>query len=314
MIFFSHARTAFKYSIKSLDYHSNSVVLLPDLNCDTLIDCQSDLNIKFIFYKVKFNFEPDWTDIKTKINSDTLALLVVNYFGIPNAIKKAVDFCSNNKLILIEDNSHGFKGFLDNKELGSYGDFGISSPRKHLPIKYGGTLHSKNSIKLDNYKLKKNPNGIYNKINFSLTNQYPNFKFIIKKLLTKQPDYYLDKSEDKIQDFLLDNYSYNIIKTTNWDSLKNYKYENYLKWNLFAKNNYLTPAINHNFQDINPWCFPVIIKSNLVSSKWLDWSWANNIISFTWPTLPSQIKKSSDAYKISNSLLCFSTYFSPKNY
>ena len=85
-MFFSHARTAFKFAIKSIDYKKNSQILLPDLNCDSLIHCESDLNIKFIFYKVDLNFQPDWIDIKSKINNHTTAMLVVNYFGIPNSI------------------------------------------------------------------------------------------------------------------------------------------------------------------------------------------------------------------------------------
>ena len=313
MFFFSHSRTAFKYSLKSLKEKEKNEVLIPDLNCDTITHCKNDTDHKFIFYRVDRNFEPLWEDIKLKINSKTVALMVVNYFGIPNSIIKAKEFCISNKILLIEDNSHGYKGSLENIELGNFGDFGFSSPRKHLPMKYGGILHTKIPFDLNSFNLPKNNNEIKNKINFHLSYNYPNIKSILRKLFFKQPNYFPDKPEAIIDDFILDDYSINVIKKTNWNILKSYKYENYLEWENFAKKKSLAPAISHNFKDINPWCFPIITNSKTDLTSWLDWAWKKNIIAFTWPTLPREIHEKSDAFQISKSLLCFSTYFSPKN-
>ena len=117
MFFFSHSRTAFKYTLKYLKPNKNDEVLIPDLNCDTITHCERDLGLNFIFYKVDKNFHPIWSDVNSKINKKTIAFMIVNYFGIPISILKAKELCLSKRIILIEDNSHGYKGFLENTEL-----------------------------------------------------------------------------------------------------------------------------------------------------------------------------------------------------
>ena len=93
-------------------------------------------------------------------------------------------------------------------------------------MKYGGVLHTKIPFDLNSFNLPKNNNEIKNKINFHLSYNYPNIKSILRKLFFKQPNYFPDKPEAIIDDFILDDYSINIIKKTNWNILKSYKYEN----------------------------------------------------------------------------------------
>ena len=64
-----------------------------------------------------------------------------HYFGQSQYIYSILDFCESNKIILIEDNAHGFGGRYDGKLLGSFGDIGISSPRKQLNQNCGGLLY-----------------------------------------------------------------------------------------------------------------------------------------------------------------------------
>src|SRR5207253_7011257 len=70
-------------------------------------------------------------------------IMMVHYFGIPQDINRFIEFAAHNKLFLIEDNSHGYGSSYDNKPLGTFGDIGISSPRKSLPILNGGMLYLK---------------------------------------------------------------------------------------------------------------------------------------------------------------------------
>ena len=174
-----------------------------------------------------------------------------------------------------------------------------------------GFLHSKKSININKYNLNKISNNITDKFNFKLSYNFPNFKFFLRKTFFNKPDYFPTNLESKVNDFLLDEFSKKIILDTNWDNLRNIKFENYLKWDFFAKKHNLTCAISHNFNNINPWCYPILINSKKELLNWLDWAWTNNIIAYTWPTLPYKINSKSDAYKISKSLVCFSTYFSP---
>ena len=57
---------------------------------------------------------------------------MVHYFGQPQDISRFQQFCKQNDLILIDNNAHGHGGDIDGNLLGTFGEFGISSPRKNL--------------------------------------------------------------------------------------------------------------------------------------------------------------------------------------
>ena len=50
MHYFSHARTAFKYGIKSLGMVKNDEILMPEYICDVLIHPLKQLGIKPVFF------------------------------------------------------------------------------------------------------------------------------------------------------------------------------------------------------------------------------------------------------------------------
>ena len=66
--YFSHARTALKYGLKSLDLKDKDEILVPDYICEAMLHPLNDLKLKFSFYKIKFDFNPNINDLKKKIN------------------------------------------------------------------------------------------------------------------------------------------------------------------------------------------------------------------------------------------------------
>ena len=312
-IFFCHARSGFKIALSSYNFSPETEILVPDFNCESMFHCERDLKIKFITFKMNLDLTINWIDLKKKLNIKSKVLLFVNYFGVPNEIEKLLEFSKKNNLILIEDNSHGYKGKFNNIELGRFGDIGISSPRKHIPLKNGGVLYSKKKIDFIMNKLPTNKILIRDKLNFQISYNLPNVKSILRKIITKPINFRNSiSSEDYFEDFLLDEYSKKLITSKiDWDKIVSLKFENFKKWEHFAKKNSLFPLFNSYTNDINPWCFPVLIPNNSEINKWLNWGWKNKKIIFTWPSMSKNISKSSDAYKLSNSLLCFSTYSNP---
>lgn len=137
-IFFSHARTAFKFGLLNVKISENDTILVPDYNCDVILHSLFDLKIKPIYYKINDDFSIDIENLKNSINKNTKALLIVHYFGKTQNLKKISEFCTQNNLYLIEDNAHGFGSKVNGKLVGTFGDFGFSSPRKFLPIISGG--------------------------------------------------------------------------------------------------------------------------------------------------------------------------------
>jgi len=178
--FFSHSRSALKfYFDKILDKNQTYEILIPDYICETVPSTLKLIkNLKIKYYKINLNLRIDWSDIVNQLNKNTKFFLIVNYFGIPNDLIDAVNFCKEKNLLLIEDNTHGFNGYLNNTKLGHFGDIGISSPRKHIPLNYGGVLYSNIHLNFPDKVLYKT--NFIQKVKFIINN---NFVIIKNKLI-----------------------------------------------------------------------------------------------------------------------------------
>ena len=81
-------------------------------------------------YDVDYNLSPNWDNLYKIDTSSVFGIIMIHYFGQPQDIKKFQNYCRSNDIYLIEDNAHGFGGTINDKCLGTFGDIGISSPRK----------------------------------------------------------------------------------------------------------------------------------------------------------------------------------------
>ena len=306
--YFSHARTALKYGIKSFDI--NKCILVPDFICDVVSDTIKETNI-VIFYKTFNNFKPDWNYLNKLVSDNNCSsIIMVNYFGIPQDIEKFIDFCEKYKLCLIEDNAHGFGGKYQDKLLGDIGDISISSPRKLLNIYSGGILKINNEkyklekIYLDNFPVTK-----LNKLRKNNKFKFNYMKKFAKNYIFSRPSYEkLNTSESKIKDHNIDSYSKIIIKETRIDTKK--RVDKFNIWQSFFKKNNLIPVFEdlQNYE-LNPWCCPAYVENYKDSSYWFDWGWRNNIFIFSWPNLPDEHLNNSKIIDRRRKLICFSTNF-----
>ena len=122
---FSHGRTALKYGLITLGLKQNDVVLIPEFICDVVVNPFIELGIQYDFYEVNDFLEPEWKNIKSKLTSNTKALMMVHYFGQPQDIGSFQKFCKENNLFLIEDNAHGNGASFNGKMLGTFWDIGF---------------------------------------------------------------------------------------------------------------------------------------------------------------------------------------------
>jgi dTDP-4-amino-4,6-dideoxygalactose transaminase len=108
------------------------------------------------------------------INKKTKAICVVHYAGYPADILKIKSIAKKNNLILIEDCAHAIGAKVNNKFVGSFGDFSIFSfqAAKHITTIDGGILVIKNKNYLQKAKqirwfgLKKNISREKNRIKY----------------------------------------------------------------------------------------------------------------------------------------------------
>ena len=242
--YYSHGRTAFKMGLQYLKLKKNDKILMPNYICDVLLDPLNDLEIKPIFYKIKKDFTCDFKNIEKKFNNSVKALLLVNYFGFEERKQRYLSFCKQKKIYLIEDSCHSFDlNFKRNKQLS---DFVFYSPKKIVSNLYsGGILRIKNfkgNDEILNKKLIFYRIGLYEFINSFFENNFLVFKRFLKYKFFKKPEFSKlnsIKSKKIHKDFLIDDFSKNILEKKKFNKLQK-RLKNYTIWkNLCKKTNLL---------------------------------------------------------------------------
>lgn len=95
------------------------------------------------YYACDRALRPDIDGIEDALDSGTLAVMFVHYFGQPQRredIDAIDERCREYGAYTIDDNAHAPLSTLDGQLLGTFGDIGITSLRKILPIPNGAAL------------------------------------------------------------------------------------------------------------------------------------------------------------------------------
>lgn len=310
--FFSHARTALKYGLISLNIKPGEEVLIPDFVCEVVLHPLDDLGIKACYYTLYSDMSPDWGILEKLVNDKTKAILMVQYFGQPQDISKFKFFCKRHSLALIEDNAHGYGAQYEDQLLGTFGDIGIASPRKFHDIISGGILFQNNDILLTPQinHIKDFPTKINHKIFKFFSKKFPRLKRYLKRKIQSRPIYEdpLLFREPKIDDFRIDQDSMCNFKTINWAKMAEIKRERYLLWENFLKNKNIIPVFETMHETSAPQCFPAYVFDVKSAKKWFDWGWENGYYVYSWPALPEEvINTKSNVIKKWETLVCFST-------
>ena len=69
-LFLGSARTALKIILSEIKFDSNEILLLPNFICDVVLHPINDLKIKYLYYDIKENLEPDWDNLFLLITND----------------------------------------------------------------------------------------------------------------------------------------------------------------------------------------------------------------------------------------------------
>jgi len=136
---FAYARHALARCLEERRVTS-SVLYVPAYICTEATLPLQHIGQQVRYYPVREDLEPDWVWLEGNVDRLGGALLLVHYFGFPNAIGAALDFSAEHGLLLIEDCAHSFLTCHGHRVIGSIGDAGIYSYRKLLPLPNGAGL------------------------------------------------------------------------------------------------------------------------------------------------------------------------------
>lgn len=139
------ARNAIYHALRALNISPGAHVLLPAYLCKAAVEPVLAYGAKVQFYRIDRNCRADFSDIESKIDSRTEAILAVHYFGFPHSGQTFRDLCDQHNLALIEDCAHSCPQNAVALPMGSYGDASVFSCRKFLPLYDGGELRLRGS-------------------------------------------------------------------------------------------------------------------------------------------------------------------------
>ncbi|MBI5330384.1 MAG: DegT/DnrJ/EryC1/StrS aminotransferase family protein [Betaproteobacteria bacterium] len=116
-------------------------VLLPAFHCRLMVEPALFLHAEPRFYPMDAALRPDF-DALARLCADgrVKALVLVHYFGFPNALGETARFCQERGLTLIEDCAHALYGRHEGRTLGTTGRYATASLWKFLPVPDGGVL------------------------------------------------------------------------------------------------------------------------------------------------------------------------------
>lgn len=306
---FSHARTALKFGLRALKITKGKEILLPEFICDVILQPLQQLGIIPVYYRVAETLEPEWNDAESKVNSNTCAIIMVHYFGFPQDIEAFRDFADRHQIALIEDNAHSFGGRYGGKLIGTFGDIGISSPRKSFSILNGAFLYVKDGTTEPDINLPLEPKNIL----FMQVREM--LKCIIKSSssfrngILNMPAYDDMNAflEPMIHDWGMDYTSYQYLMKQDMEKVVRLRQEIYAIWSEWTANQGLKPVlpVNSNYQWA-PLVFPAYTSSCNGRRKWFEWGFKNGIEVHSWPSLPEAVQgEKSSAVRIWNKLVCF---------
>ena len=312
--YYSHARTALLYGLQSLGLRPGDGLLLPDTICDVVLHPISRLGLEYDFYPLREDFSPDWAGLEACVTPQTRAVLMVHFFGQPQDIDRFQGFCRAKDLFLIEDNAHGHRGTLGGRELGTFGDVGISSPRKFVHTACGGLLWLRGEPAPPASDLAPYPLSLrrYFQQKFSL--RYPGLIAAAKRRVGLRPGFEDPRAfrESPIESYAVDTESIQVLKAADWDAIRTARRESYAAWEGLVSRWNLVPVHPSLHPEANPWCFAAYAGNRQEATRICEWGWKAGAVVYRWPALPEEILvEAGAAVGRWDRLLCFSTASPP---
>lgn len=295
MTYFAHARTALKHGLLSLGFKEGDRILVPEYICEALLQPLRALALEPVYYLINDKFEPQWEALDLMACEFACrAIVMVHYFGQPQDIGHYRAFCTAHGLLLLEDNAHGFSGMVHGKLLGTFGDLGISSPRKILNTASGGILYV-NGKEQSPPPLQTCRMGLGERLLRKSFGRWPRLKVAASVLARRLPDFSDPAAfhEPVVQDMVADESSARIISTAiangSLAETARRRRARWVAWQDMAQGIGLLPVYGEVHPESSPWAFPAYVESAKQRDYILRDGLKNGVIFFPWPALPTEV-------------------------
>jgi len=186
-------RVALFALLKAMGVGKDDEVILPAFTCVVVANAILYLGAKPMYVDVDLTtFNPRFEDIENAVTKQTKVILCQNSFGLSSDIEEITTFAKKHNIYTIEDCTHGFGGYYNQKPNGSYCDAAFFSTQWNKPFSTGtGGFALVNNTKLIHSLLEVNKELIHPSFTqkFSLKLLY----FVREKLINKHTYWLLVK-------------------------------------------------------------------------------------------------------------------------
>ena len=127
-------------------------IILPSYTFSSTASAYARAGFKLVFAEIDpQTMMLDLDDVKSRITDKTTAIVVVHYGGYCAQVKEFRTLCDQCGLKLVEDAAQAFDCYLDNRALGTFGDFGCFSfhETKNIHAGLSGALLIKDDTLID---------------------------------------------------------------------------------------------------------------------------------------------------------------------
>lgn len=149
ILFFNSARGALTFLLTNLKkFSERRSVITQAFSCLVVPNAIKFANLQPVFVDIDKSFNLNLDDLKNKLNSDTLALIIQNTFGIPAKIEEILEIARKKNVFVIENLTHSLGAKYKDNYLGNFGDFALLSFNRNKVVSsiIGGALIINNPI------------------------------------------------------------------------------------------------------------------------------------------------------------------------
>jgi len=283
---------------------------VPDFCCDVIYHPITELGLEIVTYEVNEDLSPNWDQLNSRDTDGIFGIVMVHYFGQPQDIDKFRSFCHTKEIYLIEDNAHGYGGAYQGRTLGTFGDIGISSPRKILNTAFGGVLYIhergyepslNNSIQRSSFLPM-----MISFIKFLVYRCKPIYKYLLFRKLRKydysDPYAFTERAQSHTH---LSSYERVFIESADIDNIAKHRRKLWIDWRDYLTKQGLIPVFKCLGESSCPWAIAFYSEDIDQRNFWIKWGLERRLPLFCWPSLPNeQILKKGAALKKWQRMLC----------
>jgi len=171
----SNATSALHLSLKTLGIGKNDEVIVPDMTFVATINAVLLTGAKPVIVDVdEDTMNISLNSILSSISKKTKAIIPVHFAGLACNMNKIMKIARSKKLFVIEDCAHAIGTKINNKHVGTFGDFGCFSfyPTKNITTIEGGMIIANNKKSIEHVKIIRN-HGISRSLKDRYSGGYP---------------------------------------------------------------------------------------------------------------------------------------------